>query len=220
MKIKATFLAIFFVAVILGSCEKRNNELQQVTQQDVTEQNGLEVDEQQLAELQLDEQQLAELEKYTNSTQKSWGGDRPFLIVGRSVATGAGDKCGPDLNEDGIPDGWTLYYEGKGIATWMGMVNYTGINCNLAPCVNGYVTATDRRGNTLNLVAGPDFPVCVVDPPRPLTKAYAGPGYIDGGTGKFADATGSIEWYLVMDLDPESPNFRTVLMTAFGTINY
>lgn len=192
MKIKALFMAIFFVAAILGGCEKSNDVLQE--------------------------------DDY--STLKKKPVERPFKIHGTSVATSGGDKCGPDLDGDGILDGRTLEYEGKGNASHMGRVTYTGLNCSVKLCEEcdcclvGHLTVTAANGDIVYLVGGPDYTICPVDPPRPLTIAWAGPGYIDGGTGRFEGATGTLEWYLVLDLDPESPGFGTVDMNAEGTIVY
>jgi hypothetical protein len=180
MKIKALFMAIFFVAAIFGGCEKSNDVFQE--------------------------------DDY--STLKKKPVERPFKIHGTSVSTTWGDPCGPNGEYK------DRKYEGKGNASHMGRVTYTGVNCNKKPCLEGRVTVTAANGDILILVGGPDYTICPVEPPRPKTMAYAGAGYIDGGTGRFEHATGTIEWYLVLDLDRNSPGFGTVDMNAEGTIVY
>ena len=214
MKTKMLLSAIFLIALFFAGCEKRNDELQNATQPDV-----FKLEEHQLDDLQLDEHQLALLQEYDNSSLKCWNGKRPFLILGRSAATGGGGVCGP-VDENGNPTGWTLEYAGKGFAFYVGRFTYTGLNCNVGECIEGDITLTARNGDKLFMVGGPDYTMCPADPPGPEYLAWAGPGYIDGGTGKFENATGNIEWYLVLNLVPDSPNFGTVTMTGRGTITF
>jgi hypothetical protein len=175
MKIKALFMAIFFVAAIFGGCEKSNN----IVQED------------------------------DYSTIKKKPVDRPFKMTGHTIPGGGegGEECGPG-NE-----GETVEYIGVGKATHMGNITYSGTNCILDLCLDSDIIVVAANGDELYMV-NTNYSICQTFFEYP-TLVYEGPGIIDGGTGRFENASGDVYWIVTLNLEEGNATIKTV-----GTITY
>jgi hypothetical protein len=136
---------------------------------------------------------------------------KPFKIIGLSTRTGGEPGC------DG-EGSFSVEYEGIGNASHMGRVTYTGKNCQVGECMEGRIGVRAANGDSLYLVGGEGYTMCGEFVPPNII--ITGPGYIDGGTGRFEGAGGELEWYLVLVLEEGNPDFGKVRMNAKGTIIY
>lgn len=141
--------------------------------------------------------------------------ERPFKMTGHTIPGGGegGEECGPDIVDPPGPDGLTAEYIGVGNATHMGRITYSGTNCMLYPCLDSEVIVVAANGDELYMV-NTDYSICVTDFEFPYAT-YEGTGIIDGGTGRFENATGDVYWIIIVNVVEMSATIETV-----GTIAY
>ena len=149
-----------------------------------------------------------------SASAASRGTDRPF----RAMATGQihYDFTNPQgCPASGFPDSppFTSTLTAAGRATHLGTFSLSATHCeSLGQSLNGLMTLTAANGDELYGTYATTWAVVdgqvIVD----------GNLFLDGGTGRFTDATGTLVQHHVITLTPEQP--WPLQMSFTGTISY
>ena len=129
--------------------------------------------------------------------------ERPFSINGSGVATLI-------TNESGLPTG--AIATGSGTATHLGQWTVTG-NVTYTPDSNGVLHSSGLA--TINAANGDKLLFQIDGVLDPVAGTDQGVFYFVGGTGRFKNATGSVNF--VVTINPLTGGFE---LTAVGKINY
>ena len=130
--------------------------------------------------------------------------ERPFALNGNGVASFITDEAGHIIGANVTISGTATHL---GLWTTTGTVNYGPPDANGKIPSSGVATVVAANGDKLNMVAQGLF--------DPATATDHGIFHFAGGTGRFAEASGTADF--VVTVNPLTGGFE---LTLVGTIDY